>query len=62
MQTMDRDTVEEIKRHFSIVVEEVRSDVQAVAEAVSGHRQEFRQELELVRGDLDEVKAMIRLS
>ena len=29
---MDPDTVEEIKRHFGVVAEDLRSDVQAVAE------------------------------
>jgi hypothetical protein len=28
---MDRETVEEIKRHFDVVVEDVRGEVRAVA-------------------------------
>jgi chromosome segregation ATPase len=32
---MDRDTVEEIKRHFGIVAEGLRGDVQAVAEGLA---------------------------
>ena len=32
---MDQEGVDDIKRHFDVVVEGVRSDVQAVAEGVS---------------------------
>ena len=32
---MDRETVDEIKRHFGVVAEDVRSDVKAVAEGVA---------------------------
>jgi phage shock protein A len=59
---MDAETADEIKRHFSVVAEDLRSDVRAVAEAVSAHREEFRREIVGVRTELDEVKGMIRLS
>ena len=59
---MDAETVEEIKRHFGIVAVGVRADVQAVAEGLSAHRDEFRSEVGVLRRDFDEVKAMIRLS
>ncbi len=59
---MDADAVDEIKRHFSVVAEDLRSDVRAVAEAVSAHRAEFHREIAGVRTELDEVKGMIRLS
>jgi phage shock protein A len=59
---MDAETVDEIKRHVSVVAEDLRSDVRAVAEAVSAHREEFRREIVGVRTELDEVKGMIRLS
>lgn len=59
---MDSDTVEEIKRHFGIVAEDLRSDMRALAEGQQALRQEldgFRQE---VRKEFEEVKAMIRFS
>jgi hypothetical protein len=59
---MDAEATDEIKRHFSVVAEGLRSDVKAVAEAVSAHRDEFRREIAGVRTELDEVKGMIRLS
>jgi len=59
---MDAETADEIKRHFSVVAEDLRSDVRAVGEAVSAHREEFRREIVGVRTELDEVKGMIRLS
>src|SRR5512133_3728801 len=33
---MDRETVDEVKRHFGIVAEDLRSDVRAVAEGQQG--------------------------
>lgn len=49
---MDRETVEEIKRHFGIVVEDVRSDVRGVAEGVDALRDEMHREIGAVRGEL----------
>ena len=59
---MDAETVAEIKRHFSVVAEDVRSDVRAVAEGVSVLREELHREMGGVRTEIDEVKAMIQLS
>lgn len=59
---MDHETVEEMKRHFGIVAEGLRSDIRAVAEGQVGLRDEilrFRQE---VADEFKETKAMIRLS
>ena len=38
---MDRETVDEIKRHFGIVAEDLRSDIRAVAEGQQNLRREF---------------------
>jgi hypothetical protein len=59
---MDRETVDEIKRHFGVVAEELRSDSRAVAEGQS----EMRREMDALRADLarefEETRALIRLS
>ena len=59
---MDRETVDEIKRHFSVVAEELRSEVRTVAEGLQGFRDEVSAEFRAVREEISEVKAMIRLS
>ena len=59
---MDREAVEEIKRHFGVVAEQVRSDVRAVAEA----QQDLRRQVSEIRSELvresEETRALIRLS
>ena len=76
MPPMDRETVEEIKRHFGVVAEGVRGDVQAVAEGVEllSERVEsltervasletrFEGFQQEVRREFAETQAMIRLS
>ena len=66
---MDRETVEEIKRHFGVVAEGVRSDVKAVAEGQSFTNERLDRleqrfdglEQRLDRG-FGELQSMIRLS
>ena len=63
---MDRDTVEEIKRHFGVVAEDLRSEVRAVAEgqALLTERIDSRfgqLETRVDRG-FQELQSMIRLS
>jgi ubiquinone biosynthesis protein UbiJ len=59
---MDRDTADEIKRHFNVVAEALRSDVRAVADAVTATNERLdRLEAKLAE-ELGEIKAMIRLS
>jgi hypothetical protein len=59
---MDRESVEEIKRHFGLVAEDLRGDIRLVAEGQQG----LRRELDTFRGDVtrefDETRALIRLS
>ena len=59
---MDRETVDEVKRHFGIVAEDLRSDIRAVAEG----QQNLRRDVESFRVDVarefDETRALIRLS
>jgi len=63
---VDREAIEEIKRHFGVVAVGLRADIRAVAEGQHSSReeiardlQEFRQE---VRAEFQEVKAMIKFS
>jgi uncharacterized protein YceH (UPF0502 family) len=59
---MDRETVEEIKRHFGVVAEDLRDEIRAVAEG----QQDLRRELDGFRGEVtrefEETRALIRLS
>ena len=48
---MDHETVEEIKRHFGIVVEDVRGEVRLVAEGVGALREEMHGEFETARAE-----------
>ena len=59
---MDPEAVDEIKRHFGVVAEGLRADVQAVAEGVQqlGDRvDDFRRQ---TQSEFQEVKAIIRFS
>ncbi len=58
---MDSASLEEIKRHFNVSTEALRSEFR-VAEAVGAQGEELRREFAGVRSEIEEVKAMIRLS
>lgn len=59
---MDRESIDEIKRHFGVVAEDLRSAVAAVAE---GHR-ETQERITRLEGKIDnqfeETRALLRLS
>lgn len=66
---MDRESVDEIKRHFEVGAEGVRGDVQAVAEGVESLAERIgaldtrvRGLEQEVRHEFTETQAMIRLS
>ena len=66
---MDRDTTEEIKRHFNVVAESLRSEIRTVAEGVGANTdrldriEERLESLEArVAEEAAETRAMIRLS
>jgi len=59
---MDRETVDEIKRHFGVVSEQLRSDVRAVAEALDVFRADVGGRFEEVGREFEETRALIRLS
>jgi hypothetical protein len=63
---MDHETVEEIKRHFGVVVEDVRGDVRGVAEGLETLREEMHRELKSIRTgmarEFEETRTLIRIS
>jgi len=59
---VDRETADEIKRHFNVVAEGLRSEIRTVAEGLQGLRDEMSGEFRAVREEINEVKAMLRLS
>ncbi len=69
MSSMDRETADEIERHFEVVAEGVRGEVQAVAEGVASLAERIGSletrvgglQLE-VRQEFTETQAMIRFS
>jgi hypothetical protein len=59
---MARETAEDIKRHFSVVTESLRSDIRTIAEGLVGFQDSVSAEFKGVREEFNEVKSMIRLS
>jgi len=63
---MDHETAEEIKRHFGVVADGLRSDIHLVAEGLNAFRAESKRDNETLRQEMrsefEEVKAMIRFS
>ena len=62
VRSMDRETVEEIKRHFDVVAEGLRSDIRLVAEGIAGVDEKFTLEFKSVREEIGEVKSLLRAS
>jgi predicted nucleic acid-binding Zn-ribbon protein len=54
--------VEEIKRHFGVVAESLRSDIRQIAEGHSGIRREIQGLREEFRDEFKEMRALMRLS
>jgi hypothetical protein len=59
---MDSETVEEIKRHFNVVAEGLRSEIRIVGEGLQGFRDATAGEFRAVRGEMSEIRALLRLS
>jgi CYTH domain-containing protein len=59
---MDRETAEEINRHFNVVGEGLRAEIRTVAEGLQGLREVTTAEFKAVRDEIAETQAMIRLS
>ena len=54
--------MEEIKRHFGVVAESLRSDIQQIAEGHAVIRHELQSQREELRGEFNETRALMRLS
>ena len=59
---MDRETVEEIKRHFGVVVEELGGDIRALAEGQSEIRREMDAFKAEVSREFEETRSLVRPS
>ena len=59
---MDRETAEEIKRHFNVVSEGLRSDFRTVAEGLAATNGRLDRIESRMEEEFGEIKAMIRLS
>jgi chaperonin cofactor prefoldin len=59
---MDRETTDEIKRHFNVVAESFRSEIRTVAEGLAGTNERLDRIESRMEEEFNEVKAMIRLS
>jgi hypothetical protein len=56
---VEQEQVEEIKRHFGVIAEALRSDVRLVAEGHSVIRREIQEFRGEVRDELKEVRALL---
>ena len=59
---MDRETAEEIKRHFNVVAESLRSEIRTVAEKLDDFQDRVSSVFKSVQEEFDEIKSVIRLS
>jgi hypothetical protein len=59
---MDRETADEIRRHFDVVGESLRTEIRAVAEGLVGLRETTTAEFRVVREEIADTRAMLRLS
>ena len=58
---MDRKTANDIRRHFNVVGESLRTDIRAVAEGLEGLRETTTSGLRAVREEIAGTRAMLRL-
>ena len=59
---MDRETAEEIKRHFNVVAESLRSEIRTVAEGLDGFQERVSVAFQGVHEEFNEVRSLIRLA
>lgn len=62
MRPMSNEKMEEIKRHFGVVAESLRSDIRQIAEGRAVIRHELQSQREEVRDEFKETRAVMRLS
>ena len=59
---MNTDQMEEIKRHFGVIAESLRSDIRQIAEGHATIRHELHEHREEIRDEFKEMRALMRLS
>jgi hypothetical protein len=59
---MEKGEIEEIKRHFGVVAEGLRSEIRQIAEGVANVDEKLERFRREVHADFKEVKAMIKFS
>ncbi len=59
---MEKDDIEEIKRHFGVIAEGLRNEIRHVAEGHEVIQQEIQEFREEVRNEFKEVRSLIKLS
>jgi len=59
---MDPETAEEIKRHFNVVAEGLRTEIRTVAEGLAASNERLDRIEARLTEEFDEIKGMIRLS
>jgi hypothetical protein len=59
---MNAEQMEEIKRHFGVVAESLRSDIRQIAEGHATIRHELQEHRREIRDEFKEMRALMRLS
>ncbi|THJ10802.1 MAG: hypothetical protein CAF43_008080 [Nitrospira sp. CG24C] len=59
---MNHEEMKEIKRHFGVVAESLRSDIRQIAEVHDVIRHELQNQREELRDEFKETKALMRVS
>ena len=59
---MSNEEIEEIKRHFDVVAESLRSDIQQIAEGHAVLRHELQSQREEMRAEFKETRSLMKLS
>ncbi len=57
-----RAEIRDVKRHSDVIAESLRGEIRIVAEGVVGLDEKFTLEFKNVRGEIGEVKSLLRLS
>ena len=57
---MNDQITEEIRRHFNVVGESLRSEIRAVAEGLAGFRESTSAEFAAVRAEIADTRELIR--
>ncbi len=59
---MNNEEIEEIKRHFGVVAESLRSDIRLIAEGHAVLRPELQGQREEIKDEFKETRALLKVS